>query len=144
MIDIPNTTIEGIEFKRKLLVDEAIFRLQAGRLEIPVSIYYYTTTDLLVGINLFNSKKTNERTGLLNFTQGAQPIFTVDNITKVNPLTGDYVPVDTEGAMGEYDYYMLLLNNMDMLVNNGVTSLENQLLPSSLLRAIAAGRLDYE
>jgi hypothetical protein len=144
MIDIPNTTIEGIEFKRKLLVDEAIFRLQAGKLEIPVSVYYYTTTDLLVGINLFSSKKLNERSGNLNFTQGQQPIFTVDNITKVNPLTGDYVPVDTEGAMGEYDYYMLLLNNMDMLVNNGVTSLENQLLPGSLLRAIAAGRLDYE
>jgi hypothetical protein len=144
MIDIPNTTIEGIEFKRKLLVDEAIFRLQAGRLEIPVSIYYYTTTDLLVGVNLFNSKKTNERTGALNFTQGAQPIFVVDNITKVNPLTGDYVPAYTPGAMGEYDYYIYLLNNMNMLVNDGVTSLENQLLPASLLRAIAAGRLDYE
>jgi len=144
MIDIPNTTIEGIEFKRKLLVGEAIFRLQVRRLEIPVSIYYYTTTDLLVGVDLFSSKKVNERSNTLNFTQGQQPIFVVDNNTMVNPLTGEYVPDDTPGAMGEYDYYMYLLNNMNLLVDNDVVSLENQLLPASLLRAIAAGRLDYE
>lgn len=144
MIDIPNTTIEGIEFKRKLLVDEAIFRLQSKKLEIPVDIYYYTTADLLIGANLFSSKKVNERSGALNFTQGQRPIFVVDNNTKVNPLTGEYVPIDTPAAMGEYDYYMYLLNTMDLLVGNGVTSLENQLLPASLLRAIEAGRLDYE
>lgn len=144
MIDIPNTTIEGIEFKRKLLVDEAIFRLRARRLDIPVSIFYYTTTDLLVGENIFSSKKVNQRSGNLNYTQGQQPIFIVDNNTKVNPLTGDYVPSGTPGEMGEYDYYLYLLNNMNLLVDDGVVSLENELLPASLLRAIAAGRLDYE
>lgn len=136
--------IEGTTYNRKLQVEGTNFKLSEARIEIPADIDYYTTTDVYLGTNIFTSKEVNGRTGQLNFTAGRTTVFVVDDNTTVNPLTGEYVNPSTPGAIGEYTYFMYLLNNMNLLVDNGITSLEGQLLPSSINRAIAAGRLDYE
>ena len=144
IVEIADINIEGITYKRKLNVEGSLFKFIYGRIEIPADILYYTLSDIEIGRNCFTSKKTNTRTGQKTFEAGKTVIFIVDNETFVNPLNGNYVLADTPGAMGEYDYYMFLLNSMNLLVNNGITSLETQLLPSALNNAVNAGRLDYE
>jgi hypothetical protein len=143
-LTISPLVIEGTTYNRKLNVEGTNFKLTESRIEIPADILYYTSTDVFLGVNIFTSKETNGRTGQLNFTAGRTTVFVVDDNTSVNTLTGEYVNPSTPGAIGEYTYFMYLLNNMNLLVANGVTSLEGQLLPSSINRAIAAGRLDYE
>jgi hypothetical protein len=143
-IEINSINIEGTIYKRKLNVEATNFKLNETRIEIPADIIYYTANDVELGRAIFNSKKVNNRTGQLNFEAGRTTVFVVDDNTTVNPLTGEYVNPSTPGAIGEYTYFMYLLNNMNLLVANGITSLEGQLLPSSINRAIAAGRLDYE
>lgn len=144
IVEIADVNIEGITYKRKLNVEGSLFKFVYGRIEIPADIIYYTPTDVQIGRNCFTSKKVNARTGQKTFEAGRTVVFVVDNETFVNPMDGSYVPNDTPGAMGEYDYYMYLLNNMNLLVANGITSLESQLLPAALNSAVNAGRLDYE
>ena len=136
--------VEGTTYNRKLQVEGTNFKLSESRIDIPADIDYYTSNDVYLGTNIFTSKEVNSRTGQLNFTAGRTTVFIVDDNTTVNPLTGEYVNPSTPGAVGEYSYFMYLLNNMNLLVANGITSLEGQLLPNSINRAITAGRLDYE
>lgn len=144
IIEIADINIEGIVYKRKLDIEGAFFRTNLERIEIPCDILYYTPTDVLIGRSCFSSKKINPRTEQRTFEAGRTILFVVDNNTFVDPVNGTYVDNNTSGAVGEYDYYMYLLNNMNVLVGNGVTSLENQLLPIALNNAVNAGRLDYE
>jgi hypothetical protein len=141
IINIDDIIIEGTTYKRKLDIEGTLFRLNQSKIEIPADIIYLSTNDIELGRNIFNSKKVNTLTSRKTFEAGMTTVFVVDNNTKVNPATGEY---DINSSMGEYDYFMYLLNNMNLLVANSITSLENELLPASINRSIAAGRLDYE
>jgi hypothetical protein len=58
-----------------------------------------------------------------------------DNSVFVNPATGDYVPEDTPGAMGEYDY-------IDFLETQNLPFSNQQFKQSVVLRAEQQGRFD--
>lgn len=141
ILNITDITIEGVIYKRKLDIEGTFFRLKDNKIEIPADIIYYSQTDVELGRNIFNSKKINSRTGQKTFETAKTVIFVVDNETKVNPANGAYDPAST---IGEYDYYMYLLNNMDILVANNIKSLEGEVLPNAINNAINYGRLDYE
>ena len=58
-----------------------------------------------------------------------------DNTVFVNPETGDYVPSDTPGAMGEYDY-------IDFLETQNLPFSNQQFKERVVLRAEQQGRFD--
>jgi len=58
-----------------------------------------------------------------------------DNSVFVNPATGDYVPSDTPGAMGEYDY-------IDFLETQNLPFSNQQFKETVVLRAEQQGRFD--
>jgi hypothetical protein len=64
-----------------------------------------------------------------------QVVLRADNSVFVNPLTGDYVPADTEGAMGEYDY-------IDYLETQNLPFSNQQFKENIVLRAEQQGRFD--
>lgn len=59
-----------------------------------------------------------------------------DNTTKVDPATGDYVPEGTEGAIGEWDYFNHISNNVPIKVTELKLSVINKnkarLMPDGL------------
>lgn len=136
-LDITDFSLGGLNYQRKLRIEGVFFRYNDDRIEIPCDIYYYYN-GIELGRNLFTSNIINERTGRPNFESNKTVVFIVDNITKVD-LSGNY---DVNGPIGEYDYYMDLLNRMDILVQNGITSLQNGLLSLALTNAVQNGRLD--
>jgi len=58
-----------------------------------------------------------------------------DNSVFVNPQTGDYVPSDTQGAMGEYDF-ITYLESLTLSYSN------EQFKINTILRAEQQGRFD--
>lgn len=59
-----------------------------------------------------------------------------DNSTKVNPATGDYVPEGTEGAIGEWDYFSYISDNVPIKVTelklNVINKNKHRLMPDGL------------
>lgn len=142
IINISNVEINGITYKRRLHVKNMSIQYELNSIAILADIEYYNDEGTF-GLNCFTSTTINPRTGNLYFTQGQPVVMMVDNNTKVNPANGDYVANDTEGAIGEYDWTRNHLNNLDVLVGLGITSMERDFIPMSINRAIAAGRLTY-
>lgn len=62
-------------------------------------------------------------------------VLRADNSVFVDPATGDYVPADTPGAMGEYDY-------IDYLETLVLPYSNQQFKETVVLRAESLGRFD--
>ncbi len=65
----------------------------------------YDTNRVVLVLNIFHYKDGEE---IKYFPKQAELI--ADNETKVNPLNGQIVDSDTEGAIGEYDYLWYIVN----------------------------------
>lgn len=61
--------------------------------------------------------------------------FVANNLTKVNPATGDYVPDDTEGAVGEWDYFNYISQNLPIKV----TELKQSIIDKNKHRLLPIG-----
>jgi hypothetical protein len=109
---LPNTT-------RKAVIEETYSNHKAKFSTLVVRIDNYLNGDVISN-QAVNSYIVNLR---------------ADNSVFVNPATGDYVPSDTPGAMGEYDY-------IDFLETQNLPFSNQQFKETVVLRAEQQGRFD--
>jgi hypothetical protein len=109
---LPNTT-------RKAVIEETYSNHKAKFSTLVVRIDNYLNGDVISN-QAVNSYTVNLR---------------ADNSVFVNPATGDYVPSDTPGAMGEYDY-------IDFLETQNLPFSNQQFKETVVLRAEQQGRFD--
>lgn len=88
---------------------------------------------LQVGIDYYlNGELVNNPNGVVRSFEFA---LRADNSVFVNPQTGQFVPADTPGAMGEYDF-ISYLESLVLPYSN------EQFKINTILRAEAQGRFD--
>ena len=109
---LPNTT-------RKAVIEQTFSDHKAKFSTLVVRIDNYLDGDVISN-QAVNSYTVNLR---------------ADNSVFVNPATGDYVPSDTPGAMGEYDY-------IDFLETQNLPFSNQQFKETVVLRAETLGRFD--
>lgn len=131
-IEIDIEPLENTLLKRKVVYMGHTHDKDDRFFIIYCSIYYYDNENNLLGANLFDSKSTNED-GTNKYKAGQLVEMLVDNNTIVD-ANGD-----SGNEIGEYSFYMGMLNDFETMKNLGINSLSD-LLRLGINKAIQRGK----
>jgi len=107
VINIPDFEINGTVLKRKASAEKLNYSLGSKTVSVLWRVDFFADNSGAYGPVI-------NRPGINSYYKET----VADNSVKVNPLTGAFVPSDTPGAIGQYDFFFNLAENVEVKVNN--------------------------
>lgn len=107
VINIPDFEINGTILKRKASAEKLSYSLGTKTVSVLWRVDFYADDNGAYGPAI-------NRPGINSYFKET----VANNTVKVNPTTGAFVPAETPGAIGQYDFFFNLAENVEVKVNN--------------------------
>lgn len=104
-----------------MIIDLGIKDGRTFKAEVLYTQIMYKHKRLEILFRIFRADENGEEVQN-EFTKSWEKAFIANNETFVNSATGEYVEASTDGAIGEWDYFMYIHDNVSLVVKNLILS----------------------